>query len=337
MRIGFIRSLHYYSLSPFWETFFDALGHEPVCVEIAHDTLPDRLAEYENELCLPVKVFLAGAARLVDLEVDYIFSPLVWSLKHKVFSCPKFIMAPELIGLYCPQVLSSSPPRLLLPGFYAQYEAVDRMSEWSELCLLIGDKLGCGRRLVENAVGTARVAQREHDSAVREGGRFHDELLAFGSRPRRGPFRGEGPRILLLGHRYSVHGSALNHQLVARLRRLGVRPIAKEHLLRGEQSSNVMAEIGVDVDIHYSEGAEILRAAHIAARDPAIRGVAYVTMFNCGFDAVLEDIVSRRILKGISKPYLNLVIDEHSSNTNMATRLEVFTDIVHDEAGFNDG
>ena len=64
-------------------------------------------------------------------------------------------------------------------------------------------------------------------------------------------------------------------------------------------------------------------AAARGVRDPSIAGVLYLAMFNCGFDAVIEDVIARRILAGVRKPYLHVVVDEHSSRVNLRTRLEV--------------
>jgi predicted nucleotide-binding protein (sugar kinase/HSP70/actin superfamily) len=139
-------------------------------------------------------------------------------------------------------------------------------------------------------------------------------------------------RVLVLGHRYTVHNETLNNGVNTGLMDLGLYPLAKEHLLADPTPLNILAETGIDVDLWFSEGAEIYRAARMAVEDPEISGVVYLSMFNCGFDAAMEDVLRRRVVKGTGTPYLHLKLDEHSSKANLSTRLEVFADILYGHA-----
>jgi len=42
----------------------------------------------------------------------------------------------------------------------------------------------------------------------------------------------------------------------------------------------------------------------------------------------LDSLVNELVMRKISKPYLNLIIDDLDSNTGLETRLESFIDIV---------
>jgi len=318
-KVGFIRSLYYYLINPYWEVFFSELGFELIYAECNRAELPNLTVTFENELCLPVKYFLAQGGALIDKGVDYIFAPLVSSPKPKVFSCPKVIMTGELLKLYFPKLNKSGMPRLLEPVLGTQYSGVARYDEYDAAAEGIGKYFRVPSPDIVVACARARAKQEEYETELIKTTRFYHDTETVA---------GRGKQILVLGHKYTVHNEVLNNGLLSEMRQLGVTPLAKEHLLPYGQSVATLPETGIDLDIFFSEGAELFRAAHTGAASPEIDGIIYLAMFNCGFDAIIEDVISKRILSDYSKPYLHLVLDDHASKANLLTKLEVFIDLV---------
>jgi predicted nucleotide-binding protein (sugar kinase/HSP70/actin superfamily) len=54
-------------------------------------------------------------------------------------------------------------------------------------------------------------------------------------------------------------------------------------------------------------------------------GVVQISSFNCGCDSITMEIY-RNLLRDKGIPYLTLVLDEHTSQTGIDTRLEAFVD-----------
>jgi len=56
-----------------------------------------------------------------------------------------------------------------------------------------------------------------------------------------------------------------------------------------------------------------------------IAGVVQISSFQCGCDAVLKEFVEKKF-KQNKIPFLYLIIDEHTGEAGLQTRLEAFVD-----------
>lgn len=318
--VGIATSLYHYQVDPYWRTLFESLDYQVRLGGGTRQELPALVHRFENELCLPVKYFLGQVGKLLDQGVDHLFAPLVYSLQEQTFACPKIIMTRDLVRLYFPDC-----DRLLSPRLFLHYDR-QRFPALASAAGELVRPLGCSLSRLGAACDRAEEAQLSFEKALRGSDRTHDEI-AGGSPPASSMEPGR-PRVLILGHRYSVHNGVLSNDLAVELRRLGLTPCSKEHLPRYGMGVTTRRELDIDLPIYLSEGADIFRAAFYGARARNVDAVIYLAMFNCGFDAAIEDVVSRRLLKGVDKPYLHLVVDEHATKANLITRLEVFRDIV---------
>lgn len=321
-KIGFIKSIYYYLINPYWKKFFSELGFEVIVRQGERQNLPAKVNTFENELCLPMKYLLSQVGDLMEEGVDYIFLPHVPSVKKGVFCCPKVIITPELIKLYYDKL-----PSLLNP-LINMYDKSNRFKANRDLAIDLVKPLNISEEEVEKACRTAEETQKSFDKFLFKSGLFYDEAEeAFNRREEVFPSQND-TKILILGHKYTVHNSLLNNNLINEIKYMGVTPLAKEHMFLYRLNLNLKKELNIDTDVYFSEGAEVFRAAYLGGQDNSVKGIIYLSMFNCGFDAVMEDIISKRIMKKFPKPYLNLVLDEHSTKANLLTRLEVFLDIV---------
>ena len=84
----------------------------------------------------------------------------------------------------------------------------------------------------------------------------------------------------------------------------------------------------INFDAYFSEGIEIFNAANVGFHSGDINGIVYLSMFNCGFDAVIENAIMIKFAKNSSKPYLHVVLDEHSTKSNLMTKLEIFMELI---------
>ncbi len=74
--------------------------------------------------------------------------------------------------------------------------------------------------------------------------------------------------------------------------------------------------------MYWRFGQKILGVAELIRKDPRLYGI-YITNFGCGPDSFIQHFFKDR-MRG--KPYLEIEIDEHSSDVGAITRLEAFLD-----------
>ena len=329
LSIGFIRSLSYYHLSPYWEAFFTEAGFDCSFGSLDNETYQ---TPYEDEFCLPIKHFLAQAESLIHSRCDFLFSPLVYKLKRDIHSCPKIIMATELLKLYFPQLKQKGSPQLIAPILINPNDNLGNNHCFKMAASIVGEKLGLSQAHIDQACHAAESIHSDHKKKIKKSHLFHDEINQQPTKSLE-EISGNLPRVLIAGHRYSVHNFYLNHHIVEELRKLNVQPLSKEHILLGHPIEISNLKPLLDTDIYFSEGREIFGSIQIARNDPGIKGIIYLSMINCGFDAVIEDVVRKRLLSYSVKPYLQITLDEQESLTNLRTRLEVFYDILRSSSG----
>ena len=322
-RIGFPRSIYYYWLNPWWTTFSKALGCKIIEVDEARGKLPAMINRFENELCLPIKLFLAQVGQLLEKKIDYLFLPLVGSVDPRVLACPKIIITNDLVKTYYPDI--GQRTKLLEPVLFA-YQEDDRWKHFEEAATVLAKALDFSTREIHNAVTAAYEAQNKAQQRFLKPGGFLGEKRSRRDRVKK-ITNAEAPRVLILGHHYTVHNVLLNGNLDTELRRQGAIPVTKEHILKGKPKRNIQDDVGIDVDVWFTEGPEIFHAAKLGASDSTIDAIVYLAMFNCGFDSTIEDVIAKRIVPHLSKPYLHLVLDEHTSKANLVSKLEIFSDI----------
>ena len=98
-----------------------------------------------------------------------------------------------------------------------------------------------------------------------------------------------------------------------------------------------MTQVPVDVieselarypGISWSYEKELLGAAsHFLGRED-IDGVMLVIGFACGPDSIISEIITREVLTDESKPLTTLVLDEHTGEVGVDTRVEAFVDLI---------
>ncbi len=139
----------------------------------------------------------------------------------------------------------------------------------------------------------------------------------------------ERPKVMLIGHPYLLFDPGLNFDLGKRIEQMGfsvLTPFAQEFeletfLLNQEANRLPMREIAWFYEQH------LLRAALLAKRFGA-KGIILFYSFGCGTSAVTNEIINRTITQPAGIPVLHLMIDEHTQETGIETRLCAFLEIL---------
>ncbi|HEY49528.1 MAG TPA: hypothetical protein G4O13_05740 [Dehalococcoidia bacterium] len=323
VRIGIPRGLLFYHYFPMWMAFFEELGAEVV---VSPPTTEEMVSlgcsRVIGDVCLPVKVFCGHAFSLKD-RCDYLFIPAAHSTRRELYNCPKFIGLPDLVRATVPECPPIIDPDLdINKGRQYLYETAYKLGFLMERTT--SD--------VESALGKALDAHRLYGLRMQRRGLRSPQAIAEvfpqfygenGYHDLEPAASGSTMTVALIGHRYLLYDQHLNYRLFHRLRSIGVNIVTAETMDRGKLTDSML---DIVEGPYWGYEDEVVGAGAYYLRSD-VDGIISVVAFGCGPDSMMIELLQRRA-KHIGKPYLNLVLDEHSSEGGLVTRIEAFVDMV---------
>lgn len=317
VRVGIPRALLYYQYYPMWKVFFEALGAEVVVSPpTTSEIVASGCSRLSAEICLPVRIFCGHALFLVN-KCDYVFVPSIRSVEKRAYNCPKFIGLPDLIRAN----VAESPP-ILDPD-------IDVNRSRRELYLSI-------YKLAQVFTDNPIKIKKAVDKALRVHSEYRMQMSVQKLTPPQAIEQMfSGSKIIkirefisditlaLIGHPYLLYDEYSNHRLTAKLERNGVNILFPEMINEKEQHSHLVQLVGSP---YWTYEGEVIGAGEYYLRK-GTDGVISVAAFGCGPDSLMLELVRRRAQK-LNKPFLNLVIDEHTAEAGLITRLDAFVDMV---------
>ncbi len=306
-QIGLPRSMFFHELMPFFKTFWTALGFETVISEQSNKKLIHRGCEVAlSEPCFPTKVGHGHILDLIDKGVKRIFLPSVINMLQKDPDLEHNKVCP-----YAQTLCYTSASAINYEEMGAELIQGPIYFGYGEKVLTksladIATKMGVSSRQVKKAVQLGLTAQENFYQRLIVRGK---EVLATLSEDLLG--------MVIVSRPYNGFDPGLNLNLSAKLRDLGVVGIPMDFLELDDPDFHTEAKY------HYWRyGQKILSAAEIIRGQEHLYGV-FITNFGCGPDSFILHFF-RDLMRG--KPYLEIEIDEHSSDVGAVTRLEAFLD-----------
>lgn len=311
MKIGIPGGLLYYSYYPLYKAFFENIGAEVVCSGNTNKTILDYGAKLcVDEACLPVKIYHGHVESLKD-RVDAIFIPRIVSISRNEYICPKFCGLPEMIK----NSVKNLP--------YIIETTVNLRKSQKAIIGSIIDAAGLitkNRRLIMDAYTDALKSQREFESCLKRYPDFKRALLHEDG--------GIGPgakKLALIGHPYNLYDSFSNMDIIHKLKNFEYEVITPEMVDKKEVEKNAAA---FPKRHFWTFGKMLIGSGMSLIESHEVEGIIYLSSFGCGIDSLMEDYLSRQVRKAGGIPYMKLVLDEHSGEAGMDTRLEAFIDMV---------
>ncbi len=302
-RLGLLRASLNLEFLPFWATFLDELGFEPVVSEhVPAGAVQQSTGGLPAETCLPIKTAAAHAKTLLDRSVEKIFLPAV---------------------LECPPRREDDQSHTC---FYVQQLPYMLRAEWRSRLVTAQFAMRDGvLGLVEPALALAKALGRPVDSVWRAlikaraaQARFVAARQRLGKDTLASPFE---RAAVVLGRPYNTHDPSLNLGIAHHLERLGLPAIPWDLLPLDEVRLDARWQT---VPWHYNR--EQLRAVEVIRRDPRLFPIL-ISSYGCGPDGFiakhLEELLSGR-------PRLLLEFDEHRGEAGLITRLEAFADEIQE-------
>jgi len=341
LKVGIPKALYFYKYGPLWKALLEQFKVEVVfSPSTTAKIVKDGTKEALSELCVPMKIYFGHIRSLLEenTDLDYIFIPRYISSHKEQFFCPKFLILPEAIQF------DMKPSVAILT---LEINAKERNPEKG--IIEFGEKLGFDEHFSLNAWKEANEAFRRFQIASRSED-YIDLLNNLDPNPdhrqakrvfksKIAPeIRGKFPvHLALIGHPYNVYEGHINNDLIARLKAMDCKVLTIEQLPDEEFLDPIT--IGEGYHQYWQSEDEILKTARYVLNhgrggskvyendQSKIDGIIFLISFACGPDSLIEEIVMRD-MKESKIPYLALILDEHSGESGMMTRIESFVDMI---------
>jgi predicted nucleotide-binding protein (sugar kinase/HSP70/actin superfamily) len=324
IKVGIPRALHFYRYYPFWKKLLEELDIDIVVSSPTNKTIVEEGVTHGfGELCIPVKIYYGQVINLIEnhSDLDFLFVPRYVSEVPDSYFCPKFLSLPDIIKIL-PRV-----PKIL------NFEVNVKEFPIATSAIELGKQLGKNPIVSLKAYRKAQSYFDEYHKFLREGGSVNYALrLVQRNLPFKLPkkqFKGD-IRFLLLGHAYNLFDNFINLDFIKKLRDQDVEVLTIENLPEYIFKKPVIVNPkGGRLRNYWVHEEEIMQAIRFFLNKgrKEIDGVIFLISFACGPDSLISELIMRD-MKVVGLPFLEIIMDEHSGEAGMMTRIESFVEMI---------
>ncbi len=293
--IGIPRALFYFKKPYFWENLFRGLGFEVFLSPESNREIVNRGVEVSDpETCFSLKVFFGHLDFLERKEeVDILFIPRYIANEERLEYCPK------LFGI--PDVAEATFNKVILTLILDERKK-NTKETLEDFCRMLAQKFGI-KADTRGAIREALKKEKEREKEAEED--FERKMQS------------EKKKIALISHPYNLYDNYVNVGVDRKIKDLGGEPIFIDEAPRTAVKDSVP-------QFHWEFGREIME--HIETlKNYEVSGAIQISAFQCGCDAVLKEFVEKEI-KEQGIPFFYLIVDEHTGDAGVQTRVEAFWD-----------
>ncbi len=301
--VGIPRALFTYGMYPMFSTIFRELGFNVVLSDPTSERTISLGQEFsQDELCYPMKLINGHVAELIEKNVDYIFFPDLHTIEHpdsqsrQNYGCAYMQLAFKIINRN--MELQSRGIRLLAPTIAFNRGQDFMRSSFASL----GAELGRSKEEIGNALQKGMMAALAFEERLKANGKQVWEDI-----------KPDEQVFVLISKIYGVADPVLNMGIPGILMDQGYKVLSFFELPEGDVSRE-------HPNMYWPFGQHILETAKMVRNYPNMHAV-FLTHHCCGPDSVFIHYFSE--IMG-DKPYLNIEVDEHSSEVGVITRIEAF-------------
>ena len=321
IKVGIPRALHFYRYFPFWKKLLEELDVEIVLTTNTNKKIVEEGVTHGfGELCIPVKIYYGHVMKLIreNPALDFLFVPRYVSEVKESFFCPKFLSLPDVI-----KIIPKTPKLLTFEVNVKEFPIATAAVE-------LAKQLGKSQSKGLNAYKKAQEYFNEYHKFLREGASVNHALrLVERDRPFTLPKKKHKGDIkfLLLGHAYNIFDTFINLDFQKKLRDQGVEVFTIENL--PESIFKVPVIINKRLRNYWVHEEEIMAAIRyfLTKGRKEIDGVVFLVSFACGPDSLISELI-KRDMKVVGLPFLEIIMDEHSGEAGLLTRVESFVEMV---------
>lgn len=317
MKIGIPRAGLYYLYIPFWQKFFEELGVEVVLSPKTDKKILDLGIRTANgEACLPIKIYYGhvnwlrnnGVNIFLFPHFDRVFNSFK-KLGEKSFFCPYFVGMSDVMIAEYPEIETISPMMTI------KNKVID-----PEPWLQLADKLAKSKTEVKLAY---EKAQNNYESFIL---RMQSEQLMPVEIIDSVKINSDAKdKIAIIGHPYLTYDFQASLNIMNKIIKHGYS-IRTMEMITEDERTDAIDFLFLQPHNHWYLTNEERIAFAAVAKDNNVKGIIYLTPFNCGPDFMMETFVLKDIRK--LKPITTISIDEASGEAGLATRIEAFIDVL---------
>ncbi|MBU1026260.1 MAG: CoA activase, partial [Candidatus Margulisbacteria bacterium] len=306
-KIGIPRVLFFFERFPFWQAFFNKLGFEVVLSSPSNQRIIQN--SFENtpvEACFPIMLAHGHILDLLDKKIDYLFIPSLINMEkasekfNESFNCP-FIQALPYFAKA--GIKFDKHLKILSPNLEPQRGS----NHFKKQLLKLGKQLGASREKIQSAIAKAEKSQNSaKDQLIKRGQEVLKQIEAE-----------KIPALAIISRPYNGSDPMLNLNIPKKLKDMEVLAIPMDYLPASRAS--IADEYP---NMYWNYGQKMLAAAKFVNQHPSLSAV-HISNFRCGPDSFISHQLKEIIN---SKPFLQIEVDEHASDTGVITRLEAFLD-----------
>lgn len=293
IKIGIPRSLYYYYYGYLYIKFFKYLNCEVIISPETNKEIMDLGIKYSSdEMCLSLKNYIGHISYLKD-KVDYVLVPRIDDYGIDNQTCTNFLAAYDIVNnIFDIKILNYN---ISITNRETEYKAF----------IKLGKQLNKKYLETRNAYLRAKIeCSNKKDNLIRKN--IHNLLS-------------KKIKILLVGHPYNLYDSLIGKPIIEYLEKNNIELIYSN--LFDEIKTNKLSN-NLSKELYFKYNKENIGAIEISKTN--IDGIIFITTFPCGLDLLVNELVMRKI----TLPHINIVIDEMNSNIGLETRLESFVDIL---------
>ena len=278
----------YFYLEPKWLLFFKYLKIDLIISDITNKDILNKGNNITNDEACLSLKVFMGHVDNLIGKCDYIFIPIISNYGKYNQGCANYLSLYELVK----NKFDVKILDCLIEG----------KNEYKSF-LEIGKKLNFKNKTIKKAYKYACIL---NNKSVKKSHQINCNKL-----------KSSKPKILVVGHAYNVEDTIIGKPIINFFNKMDCEVIKSY-----EFDFNVTKKFDLCEDLYFKYSRENTSA--IGYSIDKIDGIVFITSFPCGLDSLVNELVIRKI----NKPFLNLIIDDISSNTGLETRLESFMDII---------
>lgn len=294
IKIGIPRAFLYYRYYILWKTFFETLNCHIILSPETNKEIIEIGTKYSiDESCLSSKIYLGHVYSLID-KADYILVPRISDYGKNKKVCVKFN------GLY--DIVKNTFDKVNILTYNIEntklhYEFV----EYIKMGLKINKNIF--KIIYAYFLGKKKQKNQEIINDITQTRKLNNNKI----------------NILLVSHPYNTYDKYISTPIISYLEKNNINIIYSDKLLK-----KTAIEYSKDLSntLYWEYSKELIGS--ISYYKEIYDGVIFLTTFPCGVDSLVNELMIRKI----TKPTLNIIIDSNNSMVGLETRLESFIDIL---------
>lgn len=299
--IGIPRALLYYKYNTLWTNFFEELGCDVVVSPDTNKSILDNGIKLSmDEACVAMKIYMGHIYYLLD-KCDYILVPRLKCIKKNEKLCTNFSALYDLVN------------NVFDKNIIHYNVDIDNKEDEFYAFITMGLSLGFPYRKIVSAYRSAK--QKEEMLKIRK---ISKQKSILGSTTKL--------KILLAGHPYNIYDEYIGIPIIKLLEKNNIEVIYSDKYDDKYLDNDVLK---ISKKNYWTYNREIIGA--VSHYEKQVDGIILLTSFPCGPDSLSNEM----ILRNISIPITNLIIDENNSDTGLLTRIESFIDIIEERRKIN--